>query len=50
MDAPVHQALADPTSTQPPKRLSMNLTELKKTPAPELMKLCEQMGIEGLAR
>jgi len=28
----------------------MNLTELKKTPAPELMKLCEQMGIEGLAR
>lgn len=28
----------------------MNLTELKKTPAPELMKLCEEMGIDGLAR
>ena len=28
----------------------MNLTELKKTPAPELVKLCEQMGIDGLAR
>jgi len=28
----------------------MNLTELKKTPAPELMKLCEELGIDGLAR
>lgn len=28
----------------------MNLTELKKTPAPELMKLSQEMGIDGLAR
>jgi transcription termination factor Rho len=28
----------------------MNLTELKKTPAPELIKLSQEMGIDGLAR
>ncbi|MGK0168548.1 MAG: transcription termination factor Rho [Gammaproteobacteria bacterium] len=28
----------------------MNLTELKKTPAPELIQLSQEMGIDGLAR
>jgi len=28
----------------------MNLTELKKMPAPELLELSQQMGIEGMAR
>jgi transcription termination factor Rho len=29
---------------------AMNLTELKKTPAPELIQLSQEMGIDGLAR
>ena len=28
----------------------MNLTELKQMPAPELLKLSQQMGIDGVAR
>ena len=28
----------------------MNLTELKQKPAPELLELCQQMGVEGVAR